>query len=117
MADDNIVQFPDGGGPRDAGGAGGGDGMEARVAKLEAGVGHIEQDVSELRTDMKDVRDRLARLEERVSHLPGKGFIVTALIIGFAVTAGLVTFQSRIQSFVTGPKPSAASSTSQPGTP
>ncbi|MCP3053878.1 hypothetical protein [Aurantimonas marianensis] len=95
-------------------GGSGGDGMEPRVAKLEAGVAHIERDVTELRTDMRDVRDRLAKLEERVSHLPGKGFIVSVVILALAIITGLIAFQSRIEAFVQQP---AASSMDQPRVP
>lgn len=90
-------------------GTGGGSGMEARVARLEANVEHIQRDVSdlrqdsrELRNDMRDVRERLVRLEEKVSHLPGKGFIVSALLATLAVVTGLIVFQSRIEAYVTG---------------
>lgn len=97
-------------------GDGTGSGMEARVAKLEANVEYIQRDIGELRQDsrelkgdMREVRERLARLEEKVSHLPGKGFIVTALIVSLTVVAGLVTFQSNIQSLV-GNRPAAGPS-------
>jgi hypothetical protein len=100
-------------------GDGGGtyDGMEARVARLEASTTHIERDVSELRSDMKEVRDRTLRLEGKIDHLdqridhldqkigllPGKGYIVTALLTTLAVIAGLIAFQQQIQSFTTRP--------------
>jgi hypothetical protein len=93
-------------------GGSGGDGMEPRVAKLEAGIAHLERDVSELRIDMRDVRDRLAKLEERVSHLPGKGFIVSVVILALAVITGLIAFQSRIEAFVQQEPVSPASQTS-----
>ena len=64
--------------------------MEPRIARLEASLAHIERDVGELkldvrefRADMRDVRERLVRLEEKVTHLPGKGFIVSALLLSF----------------------------------
>ena len=94
----------------------GGNALEARVAKLEAGVAHIERDVSELRTDMRDVRDRLAKLEERVSHLPTKGWGVSALILLIAVMAGLTAFQSQFQSFVAGLEATTASAVVPSGT-
>ena len=34
----------------------GGDGMEARLAKLESDVGHIQSDVKEIKTDIKELR-------------------------------------------------------------
>ena len=104
---ENVIQLSgrDAVRPRSTGGDDGGSGLEARVAKMEAGVQHLERDVGELRADMRDVRDRLTRLEERVSHLPGKGFIVTSLLLTLAVVAGLIAFQEQIQLLVRQPGP------------
>ena len=38
------------------GGSGGGDGMEARIAKLESDVEHIQRDVTEIKTDLRDIK-------------------------------------------------------------
>ena len=78
--------------------------MEPRIARLEASLAHIERDVGELkldvrefRADMRDVRERLVRLEEKVTQLPGKGFVVSALLLSLAVIASLLAFQGQIQ--------------------
>ena len=34
----------------------GGDGMEARIAKLEASVTHIEKDISEIKAEVREIR-------------------------------------------------------------
>lgn len=59
---------------KSGGGGGTSDGMEARVAVLEAHVEHIRGELAKLAGVPTDV----ATLKERVSHLPGKGFVVTA---------------------------------------
>ncbi len=79
--------------------------MEARVAKLEANVGHIMSDVETMRAGMADARERLAALEVKVDHLPSKGFIVTALIMGLAVIAGFIGYADAIQSILPGVNP------------
>ena len=109
----NIVSFPQPPGDGGQSGGTGGGGMEARVARLEADVSHIAGDVSDLkadfrefRSDLRDTRERLIKVEEKIAHLPGKGFIVTTIVLALAVITGLLAFQSRIQAFVgndTGP--------------
>ena len=80
--------------------------MEPRIARLEASVDHIERDIAELkldvrefRSDMRDVRERQIRLEEKVAHLPGKGFIVTSLLLSLGVITALLAFQGQIQKY------------------
>lgn len=80
------------------GGGGTFDGMEARVARLEADVGHIKDDVGDLkawsasiRTDISSLKTETAVLSERVSHLPGKGFIVTVVGAAATVLIGVLT--------------------------
>lgn len=72
--------------------------MEANIAKLEAASGYIQRDVTELRTDVRDARERLAKLEERVSHLPGKGFIVSVVTTALVIAAGIVALAPKLQS-------------------
>ena len=69
------LSFGEGGGTYD-------DDMERRISVLETRADRIEQKLEQINVG-------LAVLTERVSHLPGKGFIVTATIAGltFAVTA------------------------------
>lgn len=84
------------------GAAGGppGDGMEARVARLEVSVEHIDRNVSQMAPDLANVRERMAALEVSVSHLPGKGFIVTAVVSALAVMGALITFSDQIHALV-----------------
>lgn len=35
----------------------GGDGMEARIAKLESDVGHIQNDIGDIKTDIRELRN------------------------------------------------------------
>jgi hypothetical protein len=72
--------------------------MEARVAKLEGQVEKLGGKVDDLRIDM-------AVLKERVSHLPGKGFIVTATVTTLGLLAALILFQDRITAFLGTIKP------------
>ena len=74
--------------------------MEARIAKLEAAVEHVIQDVTELRSDNKDVRDRLRTVEVKIDHLPGKGFIVTALLGAIAVITTLAAYADTIRAII-----------------
>lgn len=45
--------------PADFGGPGGGDGLEARIARLEVSVSHIESDVRDIKTDLRDLRNKV----------------------------------------------------------
>lgn len=71
-------------------GSGGGTsgGMEARVAKLEAHMEHVRSDISKL----ADVPADLATLKERITHLPSKGFIVTATVGAIGAATALMAF-------------------------
>lgn len=93
--DPNVIYptFPQNG-DRLKGGDGGGtsDGMEARVAKLEASMDHLVKQVDRL----ADIPERLGVLEERVSHLPGKGFVVTTISLGAAALVGVLTLLSKL---------------------
>lgn len=80
-AETHLTSGP--GGPSD------GD-MKARVARLEDKVDRLDDRV-------RGGENQLATLIERVSHLPTKGFIVSALLIGLAVIAGFIGFTDNIQ--------------------
>lgn len=81
--------------PLHSGGGGGTfDGMDARVAKLEGQLEKVGGKVDDLRIDM-------AVLKEKVSHLPGKGFIVTATVTTLALLTAVIVFQDRISAFLT----------------
>lgn len=92
-------------------GGGGSDGtsdeMEVRVAKLESDVGHIQKDIAEIKSDVRELRTGigklntdLATLTAHVSHLPTKGFIVTAVVTSLAVLGALIIFQGNLQKAV-----------------
>jgi hypothetical protein len=70
--------------------------IEATVARTEANVVHLDRGVSETPGDVKDVRDRLARLEAHVGHLPGKGFIVSAVFIMLALLIAVTLFRDKL---------------------
>jgi hypothetical protein len=75
-------------GLKGSGGGGTFDDMEARVASLEAhmlnvreNIGLIRTDARQATTDINSIRISAAMLTERVSHLPSKGWGVTAIIL------------------------------------
>lgn len=74
---------------------GGGNMLEARVARLE-------EDVKELRVDMKAVRSDIAEIKGKVSMLPGYGGI--ALVVG--VIVGLSTLAQVAAKFLPSLPPS-----------
>jgi hypothetical protein len=74
--------------------------IEAAVARTEANLVHLDRGVSETPADVKDVRDRLARLEANVARLPGRGFILFAVMIAVAVVAILILFQTNWTAFL-----------------
>ncbi len=63
MAD--IRPFRSGGDRLVESGGGSGNGLEARVAKVEAAVEHIQSDVSEIKSDTRDIK-RDARVDFRL---------------------------------------------------
>jgi hypothetical protein len=83
---------------------GGGDGgMEARVARLEADVSHIKSDISDLKklaasvlSDVSSSKVELGKLGVRVDHLPGKGFIVSAISGGVVLLIGVLTVLAKL---------------------
>lgn len=83
--DGNLSHLPyssGGGGNVDTPSGGGyGDGMEARVAKLEAHVEHIMRDTGEIKTDLRDLRKKVD------SHFL---FLISALGAGFIALIGLM---------------------------
>lgn len=56
------------------GDGGGGDELEARVARLESDVEYIKRDISEIKTDIKDMRK-----ESRLEFYVLIGFMVSLL--------------------------------------
>lgn len=91
------------------GGGGTSGGMEARVSVLETKVDRLIVDVDGLRngiegmrTDIGGVKERLSALEVRVDHLPSKGFIVSTLLLGFAIMSGITVFSEQIRLIIAG---------------
>lgn len=74
------------------------------IAKIQSDGQYLRRDVNEMRTDVREVRDRLAKLETNVDHLPGKGFIVAAVIATLTIVGGIITIAPRLQALV-GPPP------------
>lgn len=73
-------------------GEGGGrfDPMEPRVAKLEAHMEHVRAELAKLSTMPVEI----ATVKERVSHLPSKGFVVTAAV---STVGGVVALLGLLQ--------------------
>lgn len=86
------------------------DVVHTEIAIIRNEAEHTKTLLTELKTDMRDMRDRMARLEVRVDHLPSKGFIVGATILGLTVIGGLLTVAPKLQSMA-GTSPTIA----QPG--
>jgi hypothetical protein len=70
--------------------------IEATVARTEANVVHLDRGVSDTPGDVKDVRDRLARLEANVAQLPGRGFVISAVLITIAVLTAVSLFHNKL---------------------
>ncbi len=80
--------------------------MDSRAAKLECDVSHLAADMSDVRVtlhdigrDLADTRVRVAKLETKVDHLPGKGFIVSIVATGLALSTAVLLLQSKLQHF------------------
>jgi hypothetical protein len=69
--------------------------MDARIERLEGKVDKLDD-------RFRGVEITLATLTERVSHLPSKGFIVSALITSLVVVAGLIVFADSVKALLTG---------------
>lgn len=64
---DNLVRLPFP--KRDGSGDGGGNMLEARVAKLESDVAYIRRDVDELKTDVKSIDRNMIAVLERLESI------------------------------------------------
>jgi hypothetical protein len=85
------------------GGGGIFDDMEARVRVLETHIDYIrdgvvktENNVEAMRSDVSEMKVDLATLKERITHLPGKGFIITAATGAVGAIIALLTLLSRL---------------------
>lgn len=45
----------------------GGNGMEARIAKLESDVAHIQADISEIKADVREMRGTISGIKDSIS--------------------------------------------------
>ena len=114
MASPNIIIGPwpnmqknIGAGGGHSGSGGGGDGVndvEPRIVALETHIDYFKRDISDIkiaseaiRNDVTTARVQLGQLVERISHLPSKGFIITAVTGALAVLAALIAYQQQIQ--------------------
>lgn len=109
-SDYNVIKFPssgrvgDGqppGPPLQPPDGGGGDDLEARVRVLETHVEYIKSGISKLdtsaasaRSDLSSIQVGIATLTANVSHLPSKGFIVTATSTAIALIVAILVFLS-----------------------
>lgn len=91
----SIEPLETSGGPGDFNG-----GMEARIAALEAHMEHVRSDLSTLKSDVGTLKTDMATMTERVSHLPTKGFIVTATLTTLAVLGALSLYGPNLRTFL-----------------
>lgn len=57
----------------------GGEGLEARVAKLETHVEYIRRDLDSMSDDLKEMKDDLGSIKRRMAYFSGAGLIVLAV--------------------------------------
>lgn len=63
----------------------GGNGMEARIAKLEASVSHIERDISDVKTDVRELRKDISDTKKELwNHFLILGGMIIATALGLA---------------------------------
>lgn len=69
--------------------------VETRLGSLDGRLGKIDDRLGKIEQTM-------ATLTERVTHLPTKGWGVTALLLLLAAITGLLTFQDNLKNFASG---------------
>src|SRR5688500_17060126 len=77
-----------GGGGQDAppfGGGGGGGGMDAWQTSVEKRLDSLDRRAATIEADVGKIKTDVATLIANVSHLPSKGFVVTATLTGLTV--------------------------------
>jgi hypothetical protein len=67
------------------GGGGGGEMLDARVARLESDVGEIKSDIKGLRSEMNGLKVEMAEMKGKLGMLPGWGGLMT--ITAFIIAA------------------------------
>ncbi|EIV8648103.1 hypothetical protein CWW57_RS00960 [Vibrio parahaemolyticus] len=88
MSDNNVVDFGSVNQPKKNQGNGGGDDLEARVAKLESSVEYIQRDIADIKGDIKGIRTELK--EQRELHHKDFRVMFGALITVALGLAGLM---------------------------
>jgi hypothetical protein len=63
----------------------GGDGMEARIAKLESDVSHIQSDIRDIKDDLKRLPDKLDSIKDAISSAK-----IWAILLYVALAASLL---------------------------
>lgn len=103
-------------GPLHSGGSAGKvDYMEARIASIEAHVDHMRDDIGDIRLDLREITKSAAsvsgevrELDNRIAHLPGKGWIFTALLIFTAAICATIIYLEQIRQYLGTVLPTAA---------
>ena len=96
--------------PKVSGGGGGGagtpPGLETRVAVVEAEAKHLREAITTISSASESLRQKIdgvsvgvAKLEVQVANLPGKGFIVSAVVAALAFLAAIEAFGDKIRAF------------------
>jgi hypothetical protein len=80
--------------------------MEAQVRVLETHIEYVRENIARLvqasdaaRSDINSIRADVGVLKESVSHLPSKGFIVTAVSTALVIAIGALTLLARFGIF------------------
>lgn len=66
----------------------GGDGMEARVAKLEAHAEHVQSDLTDIKRDISDIRKDITKIRTTDFRLIFGAIIATALGLAWIMAKG-----------------------------
>ena len=86
----SVIQFP-GVHPtfpartQHSGGGGGGDNMEARLAKLEANMEHVQSECADIKADVRSVRDKVDDVKDAIASAK-----VWALVLYIGLSAALL---------------------------
>ncbi len=73
------------------------DHLDWRMGQMDGRMDRLEGRMDGIDSRLRSVEVGIATLAERVAHLPSKGFIVAALLTGFAIMGALISFQDQIQ--------------------
>jgi hypothetical protein len=83
------------------------DYLEARIASIEAHVDHARDDIGDIRLDLREITKSVVAataetrtLDNSISHLPGKGWIFTALLIFTAAICATIVYLEQIRQYL-----------------